>query len=136
MRSSPLSVKSKIALITAGVLDDHGVPVGEVACSACEEDDEWHHELCPDGARRLKPCRWNPSLQTGLANLQIAVDHQQLVDPGAPYLIEGYSQGAILVANEKDSLATMEAAGQKVPHVTIALFGSPNRRWRSARAVR
>jgi hypothetical protein len=69
----------------------------------------------------------DPSLQTGVADLQAAMAHQQLVDPGQPYLIEGYSQGAILVADEKDALADMKAAGQPIPNVTMALFGSPNR---------
>jgi PE-PPE domain len=69
----------------------------------------------------------DPSLQTGLADLQAAMTQQQAADPGAPYLVEGYSQSAILVADEKDELAAMEAAGQQIPNVSIALLGDPNR---------
>jgi PE-PPE domain len=69
----------------------------------------------------------DPSLQTGLADLQAAMTQQQAADPGAPYLVEGYSQSAILVADEKDQLAAMEAAGQQIPNVSIALLGDPNR---------
>jgi PE-PPE domain len=69
----------------------------------------------------------DPSLQTGLADLQAAMAHQQLIDPGQPYLIEGYSQSAIVVADEKNELAATATAGQQIPNVTMALFGSPDR---------
>jgi PE-PPE domain len=69
----------------------------------------------------------DPSLQTGLADLQAAMGHQALIEPGQPYLIEGYSQGAIVVADEKNALAATEAAGQQIPNVTFTMFGDPNR---------
>jgi hypothetical protein len=66
-----------------------------------------------------------PSLQGGLADLQAAMAHQQATDPGAPYLIEGYSQSAVLAVNEE--LAASSASGQPIPDVTVALLGSGNR---------
>jgi hypothetical protein len=66
-----------------------------------------------------------PSLQGGLADLQTAMANQQATDPGAPYLIEGYSQSAVLAVNEE--LAASSAGGQPIPDVTVALLGSGNR---------
>jgi hypothetical protein len=66
-----------------------------------------------------------PSLQGGLADLQAAMAHQQATEPGAPYLIEGYSQSAVLAVNEE--LAASSAGGQPIPDVTVALLGSGNR---------
>jgi hypothetical protein len=65
-----------------------------------------------------------PSLQGGLADLQAAMAHQQATDPGAPYLIEGYSQSALIAVDEKAQLAATAASGQPVPDVTVALLGS------------
>lgn len=59
----------------------------------------------------------------GLADLQAAMAHQELINPGQPYLIEGYSQSAAITVNEK--LQLMEA-GQH-PDVTLLLLGSLNR---------
>ena len=36
------------------------------------------------------------SVQNGLADLQTAMATQQLADPGAPYVIEGYSMSALI----------------------------------------
>jgi PE-PPE domain len=60
----------------------------------------------------------------GLADLQTAVGQQQLTDPGQPYVIEGYSQSALIAVDEKEALAN---SGQPTPDVTVALFGSGNR---------
>jgi PE-PPE domain len=68
-----------------------------------------------------------PSLQGGLADLQAAMAQQQAADPGAPYLIEGYSQSALIAVDEELQLAATAAAGQPVPDVTVALLGSGNR---------
>jgi PE-PPE domain len=67
-----------------------------------------------------------PSLDGGLADLQAAVAHQQATDPGAPYLIDGYSQSALIAVDEEAQLAAT-TAGQPVPDVTVALLGSGNR---------
>ena len=67
------------------------------------------------------------SVQNGLADLQTAMATQQLADPGAPYVIEGYSMSALIAVDEEEQLASMTAAGQSVPDVTVALFGSGNR---------
>jgi hypothetical protein len=63
----------------------------------------------------------------GLTDLQAAMTQQQLADPGAPYVIEGYSQSALIAVDEERDLAAMAANGQQVPDVTVALFGSGNR---------
>jgi hypothetical protein len=68
-----------------------------------------------------------PSLQGGLADLQAAMAQQQATDPGAPYLIEGYSQSALIAVDEEAQLAAAAAAGQPVPDVTVALLGSGTR---------
>jgi PE-PPE domain len=60
----------------------------------------------------------------GLTDLQTAVSQQQIADPGQPYVIEGYSQSALIAVDEKEALA---ASGQPTPDVTVALFGSGNR---------
>jgi hypothetical protein len=67
------------------------------------------------------------TVANGLADLQGAMAAQQLADPGAPYVIEGYSQSALIAVDEEEQLASMTAAGQSVPDVTVALFGSGNR---------
>ena len=67
------------------------------------------------------------SVQDGLADLQTAMAAQQLADPGAPYVVEGYSMSALIAVDEEEELASMGAAGQSVPDVTVALFGSGNR---------
>jgi PE-PPE domain len=59
----------------------------------------------------------------GLADLQAAMAHQELVDPGQPYLVEGYSQSAAITIDEK---AQLLEAGQH-PDVTFLLLGSLNR---------
>jgi hypothetical protein len=63
------------------------------------------------------------SISTGLANLQAAMTHQQAVDPGQPYVVEGYSESAIIATDEKIQL--MEA-GQPATDATFLLLGSPN----------
>jgi hypothetical protein len=68
-----------------------------------------------------------PSLEGGLADLQTAMAEQQATDPGAPYLIEGYSQSALTGVNEELQLAATAAGGQPIPDVTVALLGSGNR---------
>jgi PE-PPE domain len=68
-----------------------------------------------------------PSLQGGLADLQAAMAQQQATDPGAPYLIEGYSQSALIAVDEEVQLAATAATGQPIPDVTVALLGSGNR---------
>jgi hypothetical protein len=68
-----------------------------------------------------------PSLQGGLADLQAAMAQQQATDPGAPYLIEGYSQSALIAVDEEAQLTATAAAGQPVPDVTVALLGSGTR---------
>jgi PE-PPE domain len=65
-----------------------------------------------------------PSLQGGLADLQAAMAHQQATDPGAPYLIEGYSQSALIPIDEEAQLAAAAGAGQPIPQITVALLGS------------
>jgi hypothetical protein len=67
------------------------------------------------------------SLQDGVADLQAAMAHQQVIDPGGPYLIEGYSQSAILGVNEELQLAADAARGQSLPDVTFLLLGDGNR---------
>lgn len=67
------------------------------------------------------------SVQTGLTDLQQAMAQQQVADPGQPYLIEGYSQSALIAVDEERELAAMADAGQPTPDVTAALFGSGNR---------
>jgi PE-PPE domain len=59
----------------------------------------------------------------GLADLQAAMAHQQSIDPGDPYLVEGYSQSASIAVDEKIQLMQ---AGQD-PDVTFLLLGDPNR---------
>ena len=59
----------------------------------------------------------------GLADLQAAMAHQELVDPGQPYLVEGYSQSAAITIDEKIQLLQ---AGEH-PDVTFLLLGSLNR---------
>jgi PE-PPE domain len=59
----------------------------------------------------------------GLADLQAAMAHQEMVDPGQPYLVEGYSQSATIAMEEK--LQLLEA-GQH-PDVTFLLLGSLSR---------
>jgi PE-PPE domain len=59
----------------------------------------------------------------GLADLQAAMAHQQLIEPGDPYLVEGYSQSASIAVDEKIELLQ---AGQH-PDVTFLLLGDPNR---------
>jgi PE-PPE domain len=63
----------------------------------------------------------------GLTDLQAAMTTQQLADPGAPYVIAGYSQSALIAVDEEEQLAATAAAGHSIPDVTVALFGSGNR---------
>jgi hypothetical protein len=67
------------------------------------------------------------TVTSGLTDLQAAMIQQQLTDPGAPYVVEGYSQSALIAVDEERDLAAMAADGQQVPDVTVALFGSGNR---------
>ena len=59
----------------------------------------------------------------GLADLQAAMAHQQLIDRGDPYLVEGYSQSASIAVDEKMQLLQ---DGQH-PEVSFLLLGDPNR---------
>src|SRR5271156_914505 len=63
------------------------------------------------------------SVPTGLADLQAAMAQQQAIDPGQPYLVEGYSQSAQIAVDEKIQLMQ---AGQH-PDVTFLVLGDPNR---------
>ena len=63
----------------------------------------------------------------GLTDLQAAMAAQQVADPGAPYVIAGYSQSALIAVDEEEQLASTVATGQPIPEVTVALFGSGNR---------
>ena len=63
----------------------------------------------------------------GLTDLQAAMAAQQVADPGAPYVIAGYSQSALIAVDEEEQLASTAATGQPIPDVTVALFGSGNR---------
>ena len=63
----------------------------------------------------------------GLTDLQAAMAAQQVADPGAPYVIAGYSQSALITVDEEEQLASTAATGQPIPEVTVALFGSGNR---------
>ncbi|MGH3971389.1 MAG: PE-PPE domain-containing protein, partial [Mycobacterium sp.] len=63
------------------------------------------------------------SVPTGLADLQTAMADQQKAFPGDPYLVEGYSQSAVISIDEKLQLI---ASGQH-PDVTFLLLGSLNR---------
>jgi hypothetical protein len=69
----------------------------------------------------------DPSVQTGLADLQAAMAEQQATSPNGAYLIEGWSQSAVITMLEKQQLEAMEVAGQPVPNVTLLLLGSGNR---------
>jgi PE-PPE domain len=59
----------------------------------------------------------------GLADLQAAMAHQETVDPGQPYLVEGYSQSAAITIDEK--LQLLQAGEHR--DVTFLLLGSLNR---------
>jgi hypothetical protein len=63
------------------------------------------------------------SVPTGLADLQAAMAQQQAIDPGQPYLVEGYSQSAQIAVDEKIQLMQ---AGQH-PDATFLVLGDPNR---------
>jgi PE-PPE domain len=63
------------------------------------------------------------SMPTGLADLQAAMAAQQAADPGAPYLVEGYSQSAAIAVLEKEQLLQ---DGQH-PDVTFLMLGDLNR---------
>jgi PE-PPE domain len=63
------------------------------------------------------------SVPTGLADLQAAMAQQQAMDPGQPYLVEGYSQSAQIAVDEKTLLMQ---TGQH-PNVTFLVLGDPNR---------
>ncbi len=63
------------------------------------------------------------SFSDGVADLQVAMAQQQLLHPGQPYLIEGYSQSAAVAIEEKIQLMQ---AGQH-PDVTFLVLGDPNR---------
>jgi hypothetical protein len=67
------------------------------------------------------------SVANGLTDLQAAMLTQQAADPGAPYVIEGYSMSALIGVDEEEDLAAMADHGQQIPDVTVALFGSGNR---------
>jgi len=64
------------------------------------------------------------SIPAGLVDLQAAMAQQQAADPGQPYLVEGYSQSAVIAIDEK--LALIQA-GQPPPDVTFLVLGSSNR---------
>jgi PE-PPE domain len=64
------------------------------------------------------------SVSTGLADLQAAIAAQQLNDPGDPFLVEGYSQSAVITVDEEDQLLQ---SGQPTSDLTLLLLGSLNR---------
>jgi hypothetical protein len=64
------------------------------------------------------------SVPTGLADLQAAIAAQQLSDPGEPFLVEGYSQSAVIAVEEEIQLMQ---SGQAPPDATFVLLGSLNR---------
>lgn len=66
-------------------------------------------------------------IQSGLSALQTAMETQQQEFPNEPYLIEGYSQSALIAVAEDRELGAALAAGRPVPDVTIALLGSGTR---------
>jgi hypothetical protein len=63
------------------------------------------------------------SVSIGLADLQAAMAHQGVLDPGDPYLVEGYSQSAVIAVDEETQLIQAGSA----PDVTFLLLGSLNR---------
>jgi hypothetical protein len=67
------------------------------------------------------------SVSTGLSDLQEAISQQQLADPNAPFVIEGYSMSALIAVDEEEDLSTIASTGAPVPDLTVALFGSGNR---------
>ncbi|MEZ0362705.1 PE-PPE domain-containing protein [Mycobacterium sp. pUA109] len=67
------------------------------------------------------------TVQLGLTDLHAAMDQLQAADPGQPYLVAGYSLSALIAVELKRELAAAAQAGQPVPDVTVALFGSGNR---------
>jgi PE-PPE domain len=64
------------------------------------------------------------SVPTGLADLQAAIAAQQLSDPGEPFLVEGYSQSAVIAVEEENQLLQ---SGQPTSDLTFLLLGSLNR---------
>jgi PE-PPE domain len=64
------------------------------------------------------------SVSTGLADLQAAIAAQQLNDPGDPFLVEGYSQSAVITVDEENQLLQ---SGQPTSDLTLLLLGSLNR---------
>lgn len=67
------------------------------------------------------------SVADGLAALQAAMAGQQIDHPDQPFLVEGYSQSAVIAIDEKTRLIELAAAGQPAPDVTFLLLGSLNR---------
>jgi hypothetical protein len=61
------------------------------------------------------------SIATGLADLQAAMGEQPA---DTPYLVEGYSQSAVIAVDEENQLIQ---SGQAPPDVTFLLLGSLNR---------
>jgi hypothetical protein len=66
----------------------------------------------------------NTSMDSGLSDLAAAMAAEQTAHPGQPFLIEGYSQSALIAIEEKRQLQAARAAGQPVPDVTFAVFGN------------
>ncbi|WP_052956798.1 PE-PPE domain-containing protein [Mycolicibacter heraklionensis] len=69
----------------------------------------------------------SPSVPTGLANLQDAIAAQLIAHPDQPFVVEGYSQSAMIAVMEKTHLAELAASGQPIPDVTFLLLGSSSR---------
>lgn len=67
------------------------------------------------------------SVPTGLADLQAAVAAQLAAHPGQPFVVQGYSQSAMIAVMEKAHLAELGASGQQIPEVTFLLLGSASR---------
>ncbi len=65
------------------------------------------------------------SVPTGLANLQDAIAAQLAAHPGQPFVVQGYSQSAMIAVMEKAQLAELPASDQ--PDVTFLLLGSASR---------
>lgn len=65
------------------------------------------------------------SVPTGLANLQDAIAAQLAALPGRPFVVQGYSQSAMIAVMEKAQLAELAASDR--PDVTFLLLGSSSR---------
>ena len=81
------------------------------------------------GVAVTTPAKWvmGESQRAGLADLRAAMSQQDRAEPGRPYVVQGFSQSAMIAVELKRELAAAKAAGQSVPNVTLVLLGSANR---------